>query len=62
LRDSQTLAPNALPELAQQRALAIESALKAAGADASRIARTIAEPSSDAEAKQVTAHLSLAAR
>lgn len=61
LRDSQTLAPNALPELAQQRALAIESALKAAGADASRIARTIAEPSSDAEAKQVTARLTLAA-
>lgn len=61
LRGSQTLPANALAELAQQRALAIEAALKAAGADASRLARTIAEPSSDAEAKQVTARLTLAA-
>ncbi|HEY5290711.1 MAG TPA: DUF748 domain-containing protein, partial [Burkholderiales bacterium] len=62
LRESQTLAPGALAELAQQRALAIEAALKAAGADASRIARTTSEPSSDVEAKQVTTHLTLAAR
>ena len=62
LRETQTLAPNALVELAQKRALAIESALKAAGADESRIARTTSEPSSDAEARQVTVHLSLAAR
>jgi hypothetical protein len=60
LRESQTLAPNALADLAQQRALAIESALKAAGADGSRIARTVAEPSSNAEAKQVTSRLTLA--
>jgi uncharacterized protein involved in outer membrane biogenesis len=60
LREAQTLPANALVELAQQRALAIETALKAAGADASRIARTIAEPSSDAEAKQVTSRLTLA--
>jgi hypothetical protein len=62
LRETQTLAPNALAELAQKRALAIETALKAAGADASRMARTIAEPSSDAEAKQVTSRLTLAGR
>ena len=62
LRESQTLAANALAELAQKRALAIEVALQAAGADASRMARTIAAPTSDAEAKQVTVHLSLAVR
>ena len=59
LRESQTLPANALAELAQQRALAIEAALKSAGADASRISHTIAEPSSDAEAKQVTSRLTL---
>ena len=62
LRESQTLAPNALVELAQMRALAIAAALKAAGADESRITRTAAEPAADAEAKQVTLQLSLAAR
>ena len=61
LRESQTLPGNALTELAQQRALAIEAALKAAGADASRIARTTAAPTSNPEAKQITVHLSLAA-
>jgi len=60
LRETQTLPANALTELAQQRALAIEAALKVAGADTSRMARTIAAPSSDAEAKQVTARLTLA--
>ena len=62
LRETQTLPPNALPELAEQRALAIETALKAAGTDASRIARALAEPSADADAKQVTVRLSLTAR
>jgi hypothetical protein len=61
LRETQTLAPNALAELAQKRALAIEGALKESGADASRMARTTAEPTADAEAKQVTARLTLAA-
>jgi len=60
LRESQTLPADALAALAQQRALAIESALKAAGADASRMARTVAEPGADAEAKQVTSRLTLA--
>ena len=62
LRESQTLPANALAELAQQRALAIEAALQAAGADTSRIERIIAAPTSDAEAKQVTVQLSLAVR
>jgi len=62
LRDAQPLPANALTELAQQRALAIEAALEAAGTDASRLGRTIAEPTADAEAKSVTVHLSLAAR
>ena len=59
LREAQTLPASALTELAQKRALAIEAALKAAGADGSRISRTIGEPSADAEAKQVTARLTL---
>ena len=59
LRESQTLSANALTELAQQRGLAIETALKAAGADAARIARSVGEPSADAEAKQVTTRLTL---
>lgn len=62
LRETQPLSPTALSELAQQRALAIEAALKAAGTDTSRITRTLAEPSADAEAKQVTVRLNLAAR
>jgi len=62
LRESQTLASNALAGLAQKRALAIETALQAAGADASRITRMIAAPAADAEARSVTVHLSLAAR
>lgn len=61
-REAQPLPPNALAELAQKRALAIEAALQAAGADASRMARTIAAPTADAEARQVSVHLSLAAR
>jgi hypothetical protein len=62
LRESQTLPASALAELAQKRALAIEAALTAAGADTSRIERTIGAPTSDAEAKQVTVQLSLAVR
>ena len=62
LREAQPLPPNALTELGQQRALAIEAALRAAGVDASRIARTSDTPSADAGAKQVSVQLSLAAR
>ena len=62
LRDAQPLAPNALAELAQKRSRAIEGALRAAGADAARIAQTAAQPTADAQAKQVTVQLSLSAR
>ncbi len=62
LREAQLLPPDALAALANQRALAIEAALTAAGADASRIARTVAQPTSDAEAKQVKVQLSLVLR
>jgi hypothetical protein len=62
LRDAQPLPANALSELAQKRAAAIEDALKAAGADPARIALSTAEPTSNAEAKQVTLQLSLAKR
>jgi hypothetical protein len=62
LRDAQPLPANALPELAQKRAAAIEDALKAAGADPARITLSTAEPLSNAEAKQVTVQLSLAKR
>ncbi len=62
LRESQTLPANALTGLAQKRALAIEAALQAAGADSSRVERTIAAPTSDAQAGQVTVHLLLATR
>ena len=62
LRESQTLPANALTGLAQKRALAIEAALQAAGADSSRVERTIAAPTSDSQARQVTVHLLLATR
>ncbi|MBI4290069.1 MAG: DUF748 domain-containing protein [Betaproteobacteria bacterium] len=62
LREEQPLASDALAELARQRGLAIETALKAAGADASRIAQTTAEPTSEPEAKQIKLQLSLTAR
>jgi hypothetical protein len=62
LREAQPLAPDALAELARQRGLAIETALKAAGADTSRIAQSTAEPTSEADAKQVQIRLSLTAR
>ncbi len=62
LREAQPLPPNALAELAQQRALAIEAALRAAGVEPSRLARTAGTPSADAGARQVGVRLSLAAR
>ncbi len=62
LRDTQPLATNALAELAQSRGTAIEAALKASGVDSTRIARSNAEPTSNAEAKQVTVQLALQAR
>jgi Domain of Unknown Function (DUF748) len=61
LREAQPLAPNALTELGQQRALAIEAALQAAGVSASRMERTTSKPSADAKTRQVSVQLSLAA-
>ena len=61
LRDAQPLTNNALPELAQKRAQAIEEALKAAGADPTRISVSTAEPVSNADAKLVTVQLALTA-
>jgi hypothetical protein len=62
LRDAQPLPPDALAELARNRGTAIEGALLAAGADPARIAQTAAQPTSNAEAKQVTVQLSLSLR
>lgn len=62
LREEQPLSPLALAALANQRGLAIEAALTAAGVDASRITRTAAQATADAEARQVTVQLSLAVR
>jgi len=62
LREEQPLPPDALAALANQRGLAIEAALTAAGVDASRISRSVAKPTADAEAKQVEVQLSLAVR
>jgi len=62
MRAAQPLQSDALAELAQRRALAIEAALKAAGADTSRVTRTLAAPTSDAAARQVSVQLSLTAR
>jgi len=61
LREAQPLPPNALTDLAQQRALAIEAALQAAGVGASRMERTTSKPSADAGTRQVSVRLSLAA-
>lgn len=61
LRDTQALAPDALTELAGKRAAAIMDALRAAGADPARLSQAQAAPVADAEAKQVTVQLSLAA-
>ena len=62
LREAQPTPSDALAALANQRVLAIEAALTAAGTDAARIARTTAPPSADADAKQIKVQLSLAVR
>lgn len=62
LRDAQPLPPGALAELGDQRAAGIEAALRAAGTDGGRLARTAGPSSSDAEAKQVSVSLSVSAR
>ena len=62
LQNAQPIPANALSELAQKRGASIEAALKAAGADAARMSQSTGEPTANAEAKQVTVQLSLAAR
>ena len=60
LLDAQPVADGALAELAQKRAAAIAAALQAAGVAAERMTQSIAEPTSNANAKQVTVQLTLA--
>jgi Domain of Unknown Function (DUF748) len=59
LRDAQPLAPDALTGLGQKRAAGIAAALAATGADSARITRSVADPISNAEAKEVDVQLSL---
>jgi hypothetical protein len=60
LVDAQPLPENALDDLAQKRGAAVAAALKEAGVDAGRVSQSKAEPTTDAEAKQVKLQLSLA--
>jgi hypothetical protein len=60
LVESQALPDGALEDLAQKRVDAIAAELQAAGADPARVALSKAEPTANAEAKEVTVQLSLA--
>jgi len=60
LIETQPLADGALDQLAQKRAGAVAAALKEAGVEDVRVAQSKAEPTSDADAKQVMLQLSLA--
>jgi hypothetical protein len=60
LIETQPLADGALDQLAQKRAGAVAAALKEAGVDDARVAQSKAEPTADADAKQVKLQLSLA--
>jgi hypothetical protein len=62
LVDSQPLPDNAPSQLAEKRAAVIAAALQAAGADPQHIVQSQAEPTANAEAKQVEVQLALAAR
>ena len=62
LAAAQPLPPDALAELAQRRAAAIGSALKAAGVDAARVALTGGDPLNNPEGKNVALELALSAR
>jgi len=59
LRDAQPLPPDALTGLGQKRAAGIAAALAATGADSARITQFVADPISNAEAKEVDVQLSL---
>jgi hypothetical protein len=60
LIETQPLADGALDQLAQKRAGAVAAVLKEAGVDDARFAQSKAEPTTDADAKQVKLQLSLA--
>jgi uncharacterized protein involved in outer membrane biogenesis len=62
LVDSQPLADNALPQLAEKRAAVIAAALNAAGTDAQRIVQSQAAPTANPEAKRVEVQLALTTR
>lgn len=59
LLEAQPLAESALVDLAQKRAAAVASGLQAAGVDPARVAQSSAEPTANADAKQVTLQLTL---
>ncbi len=59
---SQTLAADALNELARKRASVIGEALKAAGIDVARVALTTGDPLNNPEAKTVALELALSTR
>ena len=61
LLDAEAVSEGALAGLAQKRAAAIAAELQAAGVDAGRMTQSTAEPTSNADARQVTIQLSLAA-
>jgi hypothetical protein len=60
LIETQPLPDGALDQLAQKRAGAIAAALKEAGVDDTRVSQSKAEPTSNADAKQVMLQLALA--
>jgi hypothetical protein len=60
LLEGEALPEGALPGLAQKRSAAIAAALQTAGVGAERMTLSSAEPSSNADAKQVTIQLTLA--
>jgi len=62
LREAQPLPPSALAELGRQRALAIEAALRSAGADPARLLTITDTPGAVADARQVEVQLRLATR
>ena len=60
LIEAQPLAEGALDQLAQKRAATVAAAFKEAGVDEARVSQSKAEPTSNADAKQVMLQLALA--
>lgn len=59
LRETQTLPPTALEQLAQARAQAIAAGLRDAGVAENRVGTSVAAPTADAKAKEVKVELAL---